>query len=339
MKIIKDLTDENLELISKKLISGDVVAIPTETVYGLAANALDKRAVSKIFEIKGRPNDNPLIVHISEISMMEKFAVEIPDLAYKLARKFWPGPFTMILKKSDIVPDITTGGLDSVALRVPAHPMTLKIIRSTNLGLAAPSANISGKPSPTTVAHCQKDLGAKIDIILDGGSCDFGIESTVVSLLQEKPVLLRPGVITQEEIKKITGELEISNNILEKHDLQEVLLSPGMKYKHYAPDAKVILIKSNLNNFVKYINKIQDKNCAVLIFEGEEKNIDKPYFIYGKKDDFISQSQNLFKILRDIDETDFKTIYVRCPEISGIGLAIYNRLIRAANFNIINLDK
>ncbi|MBP0979062.1 MAG: threonylcarbamoyl-AMP synthase [Oscillospiraceae bacterium] len=338
MRVIKDLTDKNLDIISKKLIEGDVVAIPTETVYGLAANALNPSAVSKIFKIKGRPSDNPLIVHISGLDMIKKFAIDVPDIAYKLAEKFWPGPLTIILKKSNIVPDITTGGLGSVALRAPAHESALKIIRSTNLGLAAPSANISGKPSPTTASHCQKDLGSKIDIIVDGGPCNFGIESTVVSLLDKTPCLLRPGVITQDQIKKITGKLEISKNILEKYTSEETLISPGMKYKHYAPDAEVILIKSNLNNFINYINKIQDKNCAVLIFKGEEKNINKPYFILGSKDDFISQSQNLFRILREIDETDFKKIYVRCPEISGVGLAVYNRLIRAANFNIINID-
>lgn len=338
MNIINNLNKNNLDLISNILKNAGLVVIPTETVYGLAADALNPEAVKKIFEVKGRPADNPLIVHISNIQMIKNFATDISDKAILLSEKFWPGPLTIILKKSKIVPDITTGGLDSVALRIPSHPMALKIIKYSNLGLAAPSANISGKPSPTNYKHCENDLKDKVDIIVDGGECDFGVESTVISLISEQPVILRPGVITKEDIEEIIGPVKLSENILHKDESKTPVLSPGMKYKHYAPDADIILVKSNLNNFTKYVNSINDINCAALVFEGEESNLNKPYFIYGKKDDYLSQTKNLYKALREIDKTSFKKVYVRCPNASEISLAVYNRLIRAANFNIVNLN-
>ena len=338
MNIINNLNKNNLDLISNTLKTGNLVVIPTETVYGLAADALNPEAVKKIFEVKGRPTDNPLIVHISNIQMMKKFVIDIPDKAILLSNKFWPGPLTVILKKSKIVPDITTGGLDSVALRAPSHPMALKIINHSKLGLAAPSANISGKPSPTNCKHCENDLKDKVDIIVDGGECDFGVESTVISLIEKTPIILRPGVITKEDIEEVIGPVNLSENILHKAESKTPVLSPGVKYKHYAPDADIILVKSNLDNFTKYVNSINDINCAALVFEGEETNLNKPCFTYGKKDDYLSQTKNLFKVLREIDKTSLKKVYVRCPSASGISLAVYNRLIRAANFNIVNLN-
>ena len=340
MKVVKKLDKKHLDLICSAIKSGELVVIPTETVYGLAADALNPDAVKKIFEVKGRPADNPLIVHIAETKTIEKFVSEVPEMALKLAKKFWPGPLTMILKKSEIVPSVVTGGLNTVALRMPSHPVALEILRAVeHTGLAAPSANISGKPSPTSVLHCEKDLGNKVDFIIDGGECDFGMESTVISLVGENPIILRPGVITREDIQKVLKqEVLISENILEKPDIHKQVLSPGVKYKHYAPDADVVLINSNLRDFAEYVNNIKERDCAVLVFDGEEKYINKFCFTYGAQKDFLAQSKNLFKVLRSIDETDFKKVYVRSPEPTGIGLAIYNRLVRAANFNVINLD-
>lgn len=338
LTIIKNLNKKNLDLICSTIKTGNLIVIPTETVYGLAADAFNSVAVAKIFEVKGRPADNPLIVHISDIDMMKKCVLEIPDMALKLAAKFWPGPLTMILKKSEAVPNIITGGLDTVALRMPAHPVALKIIKSVQTGLAAPSANISGKPSPTSALHCEKDIGRKVDLIIDGGECEYGVESTVISLVNEVPVILRPGVITQKDIQDVIGKVVLSKNILEKPDSLTKVMSPGMKYKHYAPSADVILINSDLDNFVEYVNSIKDNSCVALVFDDEEKFINKSCFTYGAENDFLAQSKNLFKILRCIDEANFKKVYVRCPKPFGIGLAVYNRLIRAANFNIINLS-
>ncbi len=338
LKVIKNLNKKNLDLICETIKKGNVVVIPTETVYGLAADALNLIAVSKIFRVKGRPADNPLIVHVSDIEMMQNFVQDVPENALKLAEKFWPGPLTIILKKSQIVPAITTGGLDSVALRMPAHPVALEIIKSCKTGLAAPSANISGKPSPTCVAHCEKDIGDKVDIIVDGGDCDYGVESTVVSLVDEVPVILRPGVVTQEELQKVVGKVSVSKSVLNKPEPSNRVMSPGMKYRHYAPKADVILIRSDFGSFVGYVNGIVCDSCAVMVFDGEEKFVNKPCFTYGAEKDFFAQSRNLFKILRLIDEINFQKVYVRAPEPTGVGLAVYNRLIRAANFNIISIN-
>ncbi len=338
MEVIKNLDDRNLERISQILKSGNLIAMPTETVYGLAANALNASAVEKIFKAKGRPADNPLIVHVANLNMMKEFVTEIPYNAKKLAAEFWPGPLTIILKRSKNVPTITTGGLDSVALRIPSHPMALKIINYVNMGLAAPSANLSGKPSPTIAEHCVNDLNGKVDVVVDGGCCNYGVESTVISLIEEKPIILRPGVITKDDIEKVIGEIDISESVFTKLKQNFVAASPGMKYKHYSPAADVILVKSSINLFAEYVNKIDDANVAALVFEGEEKYINKKCFTYGKKNNDFSQSKKLFIALRNIDSCGVKKVYVRCPNKTGVGLAVYNRLIRAANFNLVTLE-
>lgn len=339
LKVINNLTPANLELISSTLKSGDLVAIPTETVYGLAANSLNESAVEKIFKVKGRPADNPLIIHISNIQMIQNFAVNIPENLFKLAENFWPGPLTVILPKSKNVPFITTGGLNTVAIRMPNHPMALKIIEHSQLGLAAPSANISGKPSPTTAEHCINDIGNKIKIIVDGGTCSYGVESTVISLVEDVPTILRPGVITKEDIEKVIGETKLSKYVLQQPSVDSTVISPGVKYKHYAPHAEIILIKSDINKFANYVNSLTDFSVAALVFDDEQKFITKPCFTYGLKNNYLSQTKNLFNVLREIDKTNFKTIYARCPNSDGISLAVYNRLIRAAGFKVIDLDE
>lgn len=338
MDVVKNLNNENLERISCILKNGDLVAIPTETVYGLAANALNANAVKKIFVVKGRPADNPLIIHVSNLNMMKDFVAEIPYKAKKLAAEFWPGPLTIILKRSKNVPAITTGGLESVAIRIPSHHMALTIINYVNMGLAAPSANLSGKPSPTTAKHCVDDLNGKVDVVVDGGVCNYGVESTVISLVEENPIILRPGIITKADIEKVIGEIDISKSVVSELSSNFTAASPGMKYKHYSPAADVILVKSDLDLFAAYVNKINDVDVAALVFEGEEKYINKKCFTYGRKNDYLSQSKKLFMVLRDVDNCNIRKVYVRCPSKTGIGLAIYNRLIRAANFNLVTLN-
>jgi L-threonylcarbamoyladenylate synthase len=332
-----NIDQKSIEAVVDILKKGELVAIPTETVYGLAANALDCDAVNKIFVAKGRPQDNPLIVHISDISWVGKLVKEVPPTAQKLFDAFWPGPLTVILPCSDIVPKVVTAGLDTVAIRMPSHKIALEIIKQAGFPLAAPSANISGSPSPTTAKHCFADLDGKIKAIVDGGICKVGVESTVISIASEKPTLLRPGGITLEQLQAVLGEVVVDKSITSQIPLHQKVHSPGIKYKHYAPKAKVVVVKGEILDVVHYINENADKDCAVLCFEGEEKLFNLPCLSYGAKNDAAAQAKYLFWALRESDKLNVKTIYARCPEISGIGLAVYNRLLRAAAFEVIEL--
>jgi L-threonylcarbamoyladenylate synthase len=325
--------------VSKILASGGLVGIPTETVYGLAANALDENAVAKIFKAKGRPQDNPLIVHIAETCLLERYAVNIPPVAYKLAEKFWPGPLTLILKKSVLIPDIVSAGLDSVALRLPAHPVALEIIKDCGLPLAAPSANLSGSPSPTTAKHVYADLNGKIDAIVDGGNCNVGVESTVLTLCTPIPCILRPGGITFEQLQAVLEDVEIDKAVTEKQDNNTKVASPGMKYKHYAPKVKVVLINSSLEQFVSYVKQQTNmQDCsAILCFDGEQQLFDMPTVTYGTENDEYAQARHLFEALRKLDELNAFVVFARCPPKKGVGLAVYNRLIRASGFNEITI--
>lgn len=306
----------NIEQAIEILKSGGIAAIPTETVYGLAANALDEKAVAKIFEAKGRPADNPLIVHISDIQDMEIYARNIPKIAYTLADKFWNyyyKPLTVILQKKEIIPNIVSGGLDTVALRIPNHPIAFEIIDKCGFPIAAPSANKSGYPSPTTAAHVIDDYGGKIPVV-DGGECVFGLESTVISFDDDETIrVLRPGFVTVENLE-IFGKVIVDKNVTEKH-CNEKVISPGMKYRHYAPNADVILVHYD-----------QDQELQTFILN----NLDKySCFIYASKD--------IFADLRDLDKKGVKKIFVGYNSISGVDLAIYNRLLRAGNFREIDL--
>ncbi len=322
---------------AKLLKEGGIVAIPTETVYGLGGNALDGSVTQKIYKAKGRPSDNPLIVHISEFSQWAPLVKEIPEGAKALADKFWPGPLTVILPKSELIPDEVSGGLDTVAVRMPSDEIARKIISEAGVPLAAPSANTSGKPSPTCAKHVIDDLFGKIDAIVDGGESNVGVESTVISLAVSPPRLLRPGGITPEMLTEVLGEIEIDDAVYNKLAEGQTAASPGMKYKHYSPDADIILIKADKESFIAYVKENSTPLSAVLCFEGEEKDMPVRAVSYGKKDDALSQAKNIFDALRRLDETGADKVFARFPESDGVGLAVFNRLIRAAAFNQIEL--
>ncbi len=319
------------------LKDGGVAAIPTETVYGLAGNALKGQCVKKIYEAKGRPSDNPLIVHISDISQWAPLVKCIPESAMALAEKFWPGPLTIILPKSDIIPGEISGGLDTVAVRMPSNEIARAIIDKCGFPLAAPSANTSGKPSPTCAQHVYSDLDGKIEAIVDSGECSVGIESTVITLATDIPRLLRPGGVTPEMLTEVLGEIEIDDAVYNKLQDGAVAASPGMKYKHYSPNARVLIIKGSFENYKKYIEDSAEGGDVALCFEEEVKDLNIRCITYGRKDDPSSQAKHIFDALRKVDEEKAKTVFARFPENEGIGLAVFNRLVRAAAFNIIEV--
>lgn len=330
-------TEENIEYAASLLNGGDVVGIPTETVYGLAANAFDENAVEKIFKAKGRPQDNPLIVHINSLAMLDDLVEYIPDISVILAQKFWPGPLTMIFQKSDKVPRAVTAGLSTVAIRFPSNKITQKLIEKAGMPLAAPSANISGSPSPTTANHVFNDLNGKIKAIIDGGACEYGLESTVVLLGKDKITLLRPGSITVDMLEEAIPNVVIDKGVLNAVCDDEVVASPGMKHTHYCPSASVCIIESDFKTFKNFVEKQADKCVGAMVFDGEENELSVPCVTYGNKSDSIIQAKLLFASLRAIDEMGVKKIYARMPDKNGVGLAIYNRLIRAAGFEVVKL--
>lgn len=321
----------------KILREGGTVIIPTETVYGLAANALDSTAVAKIFAAKGRPQDNPLIVHIDSMEMLPALVRELPERALALARRFWPGPLTIILPKSDIIPCETSGGLETVAVRFPRSQTARAIITAAGVPLAAPSANRSGSPSPTTFAHCVKDMQGRVDAIVDGGDCEVGVESTVITLAADVPRLLRPGAVTPEQLLEVLGELEIDSGVLEQLDENVRVSSPGMKYKHYAPRAEVILLRGSGEAFADYVNAHMGDGCWAVCFREEQELLNLPALCCGGRDDYATQAHMLFELLRSLDDRGAVRAYIHAPRPEGIGLAVYNRLIRSAAFQIIDL--
>ncbi len=317
------------------LKNGGTVAIPTETVYGLAANCFDEKAIKNIFIAKGRPQDNPLIVHISDMDMLNRVAFDVPPVAFKLAEKFWPGPFTMVLKRKPEIPASVSAGLHTVAVRMPSDKCAHDIIAAADLPLAAPSANLSGKPSPTRALDVANDLSGRIDAIVMGEDCKVGVESTVLSLV-DKPRLLRPGGVTVEELKSILGEnLIIDKAVLSKPEEGKPVASPGMKYKHYAPNTPTVLLNGSSEAFCNYVNKRPD--CAALCFSEEFDNIKVKKIAYGSGDDYSSLARGVFTALREADKLGCTKIYVHAPSTDGIGLAIFNRLLRAAAFEVITL--
>lgn len=324
--------DAALRESSRLLKSGEVVGIPTETVYGLAANALDENAVKKIYIAKGRPSDNPLIVHISDIAELSPLVEKIPDKVKAMAERFWPGPLTMIMKKSEKISDTVSGGLDTVAVRMPKSEYARAIIKNCGLPLAAPSANLSGSPSPTNARYVMDDMNGRVPLIIDGGSCEIGVESTVISFACEPPRLLRPGGVTLEEMTECIGEITVDDAVLNKLEDGKAAASPGMKYKHYAPRADITLIKSDFDSFKALCDAEQD--ITALCFNGEGKYLSCPCVEYGEEHDGYSQSSRLFDALRELDEIGAHKVYARCPETSGMGLAVYNRLIRSCGFKI-----
>lgn len=339
--LLLNTSEEDISLAASFIKDGGVVGMPTETVYGLAADALNEEAVRKIFEAKGRPADNPLIVHIAEFEDIEKYGLvsEVPDIAKKLAENFWPGPLTIIMPKSDKVPEVTTGGLDTVAVRLPEDINARRLINAAEAPLAAPSANISGSPSPTTAAHVFGDMNGKIPAIIDGGECRVGLESTVVSVKDDIVTVLRPGGVTVEDLSSVCDNVVVCDAVLNKLKEGETALSPGMKYKHYSPVARVCLVKGDDKSFYEFVNNQDSTSTVALCYEEDKEYIKIPSIVMGSKADLEAQAHNLFADLRLIDELEgIDTAYVRCPEAEGIGMAVLNRLIRAAGFEIINLN-
>ncbi|MBW7573419.1 L-threonylcarbamoyladenylate synthase [Caproiciproducens faecalis] len=329
---------EDIRTAAQILRDGGLVGIPTETVYGLAANALDGKAVAAIFAAKGRPMDNPLIVHISDFDQIYQLVREVTPEAKKLAQAYWPGPMTMILPKSDIIPNEVSAGLDTVAIRFPSHLAAKALIDAAGIPLAAPSANLSGHPSPTTAGHVLNDLDGKIEAVVDGGPCGVGLESTVVTLASDPPRLLRPGGITLEQLRSVLGTVEMDSAVLNPLKEGARVSSPGMKYKHYSPKANVIIIDGSFDAYKNYVNSHGGDHTAALCYSGEAAELAVPTVCYGGEDDYGEQARELFDALRRLDEIHAKTVYARCPEPKGVGLAVYNRLIRAAGFEVLHLD-
>lgn len=328
-------TQEGIQLACEIISAGDVVAIPTETVYGLFADATKADACANIFKAKDRPQDNPLIVHISDYEMWQDTVAEIPEDAMKLAEAFWPGPLTIILKKKDIIPDEVTAGMDTVGIRMPSHPVVLEIISKTRLPLAGPSANRSGRPSPTDAQTVFNDMDGRIPLVLDGGECNIGVESTVVSLAGEQPILFRPGFITKAQMEDVLHkEVILSKGITEELAKDEKVLSPGLKHKHYAPKAEVTIINGE---FEKYRQLVETENATALCFDEYADKINAKTVCYGSEKDSATQAVKLFHALRQLDEIGAGKVYAMMPSTEGVGLAVYNRLLRAAGFRVVNL--
>lgn len=338
MKLIDMNNNYNYELLKEageSIKDGNLVIFPTETVYGIGANGLDSNAVSNIFIAKGRKTDNPLILHISNIEMVEDIAKDITSLEYKLMNEFWPGPFTIVLNKKSIVPSIVTGNLNTVGVRMPSNDIAKKLIEYSHTPIAAPSANVSGKPSGTNVKDIINELGDKVSYIIDGGDTKIGLESTVVRVIDNEIHILRPGFITKEDLEPF-GNVIVDKHVLDKVKENEAILSPGMKYKHYAPDTKCILIYSKDED--KLLNKITElsnnKNVLVLT---RTKNINMFKNSISMGNTLEEISHNIFKILREVDSYKVDLILIEGVESKGLGLAIMNRLIRACAYNYIEI--
>ena len=335
--------EERLERAADLIKHGGLVAFPTETVYGLGANGLDDEAVPKIYEAKGRPSDNPLILHISEFDEIKNLVKEIPDTAFVLADEFWPGPLTMVLNKSDIVPYRTTGGLESVAVRMPSNKIARKLINMAGVPVAAPSANSSGRPSPTKASHVMEDLAGKIDMVIDGGAVDIGIESTIVDVTGEVPVILRPGFITEEMLSEAIGRVEVDEAVKSlSQGLDFKPKAPGMKYRHYAPCGKMTIYKGSIKKVVEVINeeikKLIGKKTAVLATD-ETKDLYEADIVVsiGSRQNAESIAHNLFDVLRNFDEMGAEIILSESFDENKLGFAIMNRLHKSAGYNIINV--
>ncbi|MGI6123069.1 MAG: L-threonylcarbamoyladenylate synthase [Acetivibrionales bacterium] len=340
--IINGADDEAFLDAAKALREGNLVAFPTETVYGLGANALSTDAVKKIYEAKGRPSDNPLIVHISEVSELNKLVMEIPEAARLLIKAFWPGPLTMVFRKSNLVPDIITAGLETVAVRMPDSPIAQRLIKEAGVPVAAPSANLSGRPSPTTYKHVMDDLYGRIDYIIDGGPCQVGVESTVLDVTTDIPIILRPGGITLEMLESVLGKvntdsvLEIKGNIKPR--------SPGMKYRHYSPKAEMVLISGKADAVAEKINKLisesrkQGLRVGVLTSIENANKYDADVIVKAGSVKHAEQiAAGLYDSLRTFDEEKVDIIYSETFEEKGIGRAIMNRLKKASSGKIIEL--
>lgn len=337
---VKNEDDKRLKDAAEIIKRGGLVIFPTETVYGLGANALDAQASSRIYKAKGRPSDNPLIIHIARPEDAEKYAYTSP-LYYKLSERFMPGPITVIMKKRDIIPVSVTGGLDSVAVRCPVNKTARKLIELSGVPIAAPSANISGRPSPTKAEHCVQDMDSRVDMIIDGGPCEVGVESTIVSVLDGKVRLLRPGRVTLEELREVCGDVEVDDAVVRKMKDNEHPLAPGMKYRHYAPKAPVWAVTGTEEKVNAFFRAREVEKCGILCYDEDAESLPQSELVltFGHHDDLEEQAKLLFDALRRFDSLPVREIYARLPSDSGIGFAVRNRLVKACGFNAIDLDK
>ena len=334
------LTPKDIGKAAQILRSGGLVGIPTETVYGLGANGLDRLAVRSIFQAKGRPQDNPLILHIPDPSWLELYCRDIPETAWKLARRFWPGPLTMVLRRDPVVPDEVTAGLDTVGMRCPAHELCRAVIEAAGVPVAAPSGNTSGRPSPTSVADMLEDMNGKIDAILDGGNCQVGVESIIIDMTADPPRLLRPGGVPLEELRAVLGEVELDPAILRPMGEGEKPRAPGMKYRHYAPKAPVIVVKGSPARSASYILEHLSPTYwdGVICFdEFADWYPGHPVERLGGALDHWENARRLFHALRAMDEAGVKRIWAQSPDTAGMGLAVVNRLDKAAGFHIVEV--
>jgi len=333
--IILTTSRNDIETAGEILKNGGLVAFPTETVYGLGANALDPDAVKKIYIAKGRPSDNPLIVHIAEKADILPLVECVTPKAQALMDAFFPAPLTIILKKSAAVPSVTSGGLDTVAVRMPENETARALIKASGVPVAAPSANTSGLPSPTKAKYVIDDMRGKIDAIIDGGECTVGVESTVITLATDIPTILRPGAVTKEMLEAVIGPVQVAAAVLEGMQDGEVAASPGMKYKHYAPKAKVVMVEGSRAAYEAFVNSRE--NAFALCFDDDR--VACPKVTYGRENDDAAQARELFDALRQLDESGAAKVYAHAPGKDGVAMAVYNRLIRAAAFNVIDLNK
>ena len=330
---------DTAQIAAKIIKEGGLVAIPTETVYGLGADGLNPDAVAKIFIAKGRPQDNPLILHISGPEQMEQLCHSIPQAAYTLASRFWPGPLTMVLPARECVPKCTTAGLPTVAIRCPDNAVTRQIIQLSGVPIAAPSANISGKPSTTTAEHVRHDHDGRIEAIVDGGPCRVGVESTIVDLTEDRPRLLRPGGITPEQLIEVLGDLVVDKAVTAQIDHDAVVKAPGMKYRHYAPACQVSIVSGSREKAAAYIRAHYRPGDRVLCFAEELELYDGcAPLSYGMESDTETLSAGLFAALRELDDPAVQRVFARCPVGGGIAYAVQNRLKKAAAFHIIDAE-
>ena len=330
------IKDEELKEASAVIRSGGLVAFPTETVYGLGGDATNPEASRKIYAAKGRPSDNPLIVHIADFSQLRNIVAEVPQEAEKLAEVFWPGPLTMILRKNDVIPYETTGGLDTVAIRMPSHPVARAFLQDSGCMIAAPSANTSGRPSPTTAQHVWEDLHGKIEILLDGGPVGIGIESTIVDLSEERPMILRPGFITQEMLSAVLGDVGMDPGLASENSKQPPK-APGMRYRHYAPKADLTLVEGTMEEVISRINaltreaQVMGKSVGVLATEeNKDRYVADHVIVIGQRQDEAEIARHLFDVLRQFDDLQVDLIYSESFAAAGVGQAIMNRLLKAA---------
>ena len=331
-------TKENIEKAAEIIRRGGLLGIPTETVYGLGANALNADACRRIYEAKGRPQDNPLIIHVPDASWLSRYCEKVPESAYRLAEAFWPGPLTMILPKKEIVPYRTTGGLETVGVRCPNHPVTRAVIAAADVPIAAPSGNTSGRPSPTSAADMLEDMDGKIDGIFDGGSCGVGVESTIIDLTCQPPRLLRAGGLPLEELERVLGTVLVDKCITQLMTDGERPRAPGMKYRHYAPKAPVTVVTGDGKKSAAYIAAHAPEGAGVICFS--EFRAQFPGCVVhelGPEGDKSEQARRVFDALREFDATDVTEIFAQCPDDAGLGLAIGNRLKKAAGFHVVEV--